>query len=115
MGQIFVSAMLASGGTPPYTYSIVSGSLPPGLTLSPSTGAISGTPTTTGTFSYTSGVRDSAGTPASTTSSCGPIIVTNPPPPSVPGPPTLILVVVGLALTTIYLKRERLLARFRRS
>jgi hypothetical protein len=115
IGQIFVSAMLASGGTPPYTYSIVSGSLPPGLTLSPSTGAISGTPTTTGTFSYTSGVRDSAGTPASTTSSCGPIIVTNPPPPSVPGPPTLILVVVGLALTTIYLKRERLLARFRRS
>ncbi|HYA24209.1 MAG TPA: Ig domain-containing protein, partial [Terriglobales bacterium] len=51
----------ASFGTPPYTWSIVSGtgSLPAGLTLS-SSGVISGTPTTVGTSSFTVQVQDSA-------------------------------------------------------
>jgi len=41
-----------TGGTAPYTFSLAPGStLPAGLTLSPSTGAISGTPTAAGTFS----------------------------------------------------------------
>ncbi len=40
----------AFGGAPPYTWSITSGSLPPGLTLNPSTGEISGMPTQVGTF-----------------------------------------------------------------
>lgn len=39
-----------TGGTAPYTYSIV-GTLPAGLTLNTSTGAVSGTPTASGTFS----------------------------------------------------------------
>ena len=42
--------MTVSSGTAPYTYSIV-GTLPAGLTLSTSTGAITGTPTASGTFS----------------------------------------------------------------
>jgi hypothetical protein len=52
----------ASGGTLPYTWSIASG-LPPGLTLNSSTGAITGTPTGTGTYSFTAQVKD-AGNPA---------------------------------------------------
>src|SRR5204862_7221236 len=47
----------ASGGTTPYTWSLASGTLPTGLTLS-SSGAISGTPTVTGTSNFTVKVTD---------------------------------------------------------
>lgn len=53
----------ASGGSPPYSWSVVSGSLPPGLALSPSgtpSATISGTPTTQGTYPFTVQVSDSA-------------------------------------------------------
>jgi hypothetical protein len=58
----------ATGGTPPYTFSLASGStLPPGLNLTTSNnqGVISGTPTTAGTFNFTVQVADSE-TPAAT-------------------------------------------------
>lgn len=42
----------ATGGTPPYTYSISSGSAD-GLSLDPSSGVLSGTPTAAGTFPFT--------------------------------------------------------------
>ena len=42
----------ASGAITPYTFTIVSGSLPPGVTMAPN-GALSGTPTSTGTFTFT--------------------------------------------------------------
>ena len=50
----------ASGGTPPYTFSISSGSLPPGLSLDDSTGIVSGTPTTAGNYPFALTVTDSA-------------------------------------------------------
>ena len=53
----------ASGGTPPYTWSILSGTLPSGITLS-STGVLSGTPASLGTFDFTVQVLDSANTQA---------------------------------------------------
>ena len=59
--------LAANGGTPPYTWSIISGSLPPGLTLSPTTGAISGTPTATGNFNFTAKVTDSSTVPQNAT------------------------------------------------
>ena len=40
----------ATGGTAPYTYSVASGSLPSGITLNASSGAVSGTPTTAGSY-----------------------------------------------------------------
>lgn len=53
-----------SGGVAPYTFSISAGTLPAGLTISPSTGVISGTPTVPGTSSFTVRVVDAASTPA---------------------------------------------------
>lgn len=53
----------ATGGTPPYTWSYLSGTMPPGLGLS-GTGALNGTPTTAGTYSFTVQVTDNVGTTA---------------------------------------------------
>ena len=55
---VYSAALAATGGTLPYTWSITSGTLPTGLTLTASTGAISGTPTGTGTSSFTVQVSD---------------------------------------------------------
>ena len=61
----YSATLQATGGTPPYTWSVPSGSLPTGLSLTASSGAISGTPTTAGTSSFTIQVADSAGNKAS--------------------------------------------------
>jgi hypothetical protein len=58
-GDPYSQPVSASGGFPPYTWSIVAGSLPPGLTLS-TLGTVSGTPTTGGSYSATFRVTDSA-------------------------------------------------------
>lgn len=74
-GQIGIpynSSLVASGGVPAYTYSIESGVLPPGLTLIPTTGGITGTPTTAGSYPFVAEVMDSSGGTANTaTASCG--------------------------------------------
>jgi Putative Ig domain len=59
--------LAATGGLAPYMWSVVSGSLPPGLTLNVSTGVISGKATAIGTSTFTVQVRDSQGTPATDT------------------------------------------------
>ena len=63
VGTAYSSALTASGGTGPYTYALLSGSLPAGLTLS-SAGLISGTPTASGTSTFTAQVQDASGTKA---------------------------------------------------
>jgi hypothetical protein len=65
----YTATLTATGGAAPYTYSwsISSGKLPAGLTLSASTGVISGTPTADGTSNFTVNVTDSS-SPAQTAS-----------------------------------------------
>jgi hypothetical protein len=50
----------ASGGTSPYSFIVMSGSLPPGLTLT-SKGVLSGTPTSAGIFTLAIQARDGYG------------------------------------------------------
>jgi len=69
VGTPYSATLAATGGTAPYKYSIASGTLPPGLTLNPDTGIISGTPTTAGTYSFTSQVTDHNGGTDTTTCS----------------------------------------------
>jgi hypothetical protein len=52
-------ALSVEGGTAPFTWSVATGTLPPGLTLDPGSGAITGTPTAAGTFDFTVMVVDS--------------------------------------------------------
>jgi hypothetical protein len=54
----FTVTYIASGGIPVYHWDIVAGALPPGLRLDPFTGTVSGTPTMSGSFSFTVRVRD---------------------------------------------------------
>jgi predicted RNA methylase len=64
-GVAYSSALSASGGGGSLTYSITSGSLPAGLTLAASTGAITGTPTTATSYTFTAQAADNYGdTPA---------------------------------------------------
>jgi putative Ig domain-containing protein len=70
----------AGGATGPFTWTLQTGSLPPGLTLSSSTTdsiVVSGTPTALGTSKFTMQVTDSTGTVATQALS----ITINPPPP----------------------------------
>ncbi|WP_349961798.1 putative Ig domain-containing protein [Rhizobium sp. ZPR3] len=56
----YSQAVSATGGSSPYTYAITAGSLPSGLSLSSSTGAITGTPTGAGTYNFSITVTDSS-------------------------------------------------------
>jgi hypothetical protein len=73
VGTAYSATLAAAGGSGSYTFSVSAGSLPPGLTLNPSTGVISGTPTYPGSFAFTLKVTDSLNNTAfsTCTQSCG--------------------------------------------
>ncbi|HEV2647165.1 MAG TPA: putative Ig domain-containing protein [Acidobacteriaceae bacterium] len=76
-GSSYSQTLQASGGTPGYTWSIASGTLPAGLTLASSTGVISGTPSGSGTATFTVAVSDN-GNPTKSASASTSIAVTAP-------------------------------------
>src|SRR5438552_1165340 len=63
-GSAYSATLSASGGTSPYSWSVSSGTLPTGLSLS-SSGTLSGTPTVAGAFPFTVAVKDAASGSAS--------------------------------------------------
>lgn len=56
----YEASLSAAGGKEPYTWTVLSGTLPAGLSLTSSTGTISGTPTQSGSSTFTVGVEDAA-------------------------------------------------------
>jgi hypothetical protein len=61
----YSATLSATGGTAPYTWKVVGGSLPQGLSLDKTTGVISGTTALSGTFSFSASVTDASSTAAS--------------------------------------------------
>jgi len=66
-GKAYSGTLSAAGGTAPYAWSVVTGSLPLALVLNSSSGALSGTPTVSSTSSFTVQAKDSSSTPQTAT------------------------------------------------
>jgi len=64
VGAGYSTTLTATGGVPPYTWAIVSGSLPPGIAISTG-GVISGIPTVAGDYIFSVEVEDSTSLTAS--------------------------------------------------
>ena len=69
VGSPYSVALTTTGGYGATTWSISSGNLPPGMTLTANTGILLGIPTEAGTFNFAVKVEDSEDTPATATAS----------------------------------------------
>jgi Putative Ig domain len=84
VGSTYTTSVQATGGVPPYSWSLPANSLPPGLTFNTTSGQVSGTPTVAGVFSFFPTVTDSSIPPQTFTPPAGkPVSIT------VAGAPTL--------------------------
>lgn len=95
-GTAYSQTLAVTGGTAPYTWALASGTLPAGLTLNPSTGAITGTPTAAATSNFAVQVTDASKATAQKTLS---IVVAAPVAPITVTPTTLPTATVGVAYT----------------
>ena len=98
----FFTLQSGRGGLSPYIWALATGTLPPGLSLNPNSGVISGTPTQLGTFSFTVRLTDSQSPASTLVSSTLRIIIdaaTDPPPPPPPPPGDPLVITSSGALT----------------
>src|SRR5690349_3408368 len=84
IGSAESATLSASGGTSPYSWSVSSGTLPTGLSLS-SSGTLSGTPTVAGAFPFTVAVKDAVSGSASASLSIN-VVTAAPPTVSISNP-----------------------------
>ncbi len=59
IGLPYAGSLVGANGTAPYSFSLASGSLPPGMSIS-SQGVVTGTPTAVGSYQYTVSMTDSS-------------------------------------------------------
>jgi len=99
VNQPYSQSLAAAGGTQPYTWSVSSGSLPPGITLDAGTGVISGSASSSDSFSFTVRAADNIGAFATRTLSItiNPLLDINNPAGPLPSLATL-----GSAYTAIF-------------
>lgn len=90
VGNAYAQRFTATGGTPPYSWSITAGSVP-GLSIDPLSGTLSGTPEIPGSFTFTVTARDSLGLSVSRVFT----VVINPRPLTLTTPRDLPAVTVG--------------------
>jgi len=64
IGAAYTHTFISGSGVAPVVFAISAGSPPPGLSLDPSTGILSGTPSVAGTFPFTVMVTDALGATA---------------------------------------------------
>jgi uncharacterized protein YhjY with autotransporter beta-barrel domain len=74
-GVAYSQTVTTAGGVAPYTYAVMSGALPTGLSLNGGSGAITGTPTAAGNFNFT--IQSTDSTPNTGTRSYSVTIGTN--------------------------------------
>jgi hypothetical protein len=67
VGEPMQRQLTARGSAPPFTWDVVSGELPPGVTVDAATGLLAGTPTSAGSFPATLGATDADGNTGSVT------------------------------------------------
>lgn len=80
-GSVYLQA---TGGATGYTWEVTGGALPPGISLNPDTGQLSGVPSTSGTYQFTVGVSDSS-TPTQTDEKSCTLVIAPPPPITIAG------------------------------
>jgi len=118
LNVFYQSTVNPTGGAPPYTLTLFSGQLPPGLTLNSTTGAITGTPQVPGSFSFVIQLQDQGGVPtgnspadaarrrtgfaAASINSPTFTINVNSGVPGTPVPPSVWLAMLGLAFAGLY-------------
>lgn len=116
VGDAYDSSVAATGGTPPYRWSVAAGALPNGLGINSVSGVISGQPAGAGTFSFAVGVQDSSAAKASAQSQLSLQIVAAPAPPPAPATSTYYGPGIGsdsLGNTTIGPNQNKLSYRIR--
>lgn len=108
VGVPFSQTFVASGGTAPYTYNVTGGVLPPGLTLNPLLGELSGIPSTAGAFNFTITAIDALGCAVSAPYAVQ--VVLGGPALPVPATPSWSLMLLAIALVLIGMAALRRIA-----
>jgi len=86
-GSAYTGSLSASGGTSPYNFAVTSGQMPQGVNLDNTTGAVTGTPTASGSFNFGISVSDATGDSKQQSLQIAVAQAPAPAPPPTPAPP----------------------------